>query len=473
MGRSHRGGVAALVVVLLVLGAAAAMLTGQVPSPLDRRPATAAGPTAAGSTTPGTGPSSAPVAGLLQPSPAAPAPVLAGLPRLVPPPTTAGLQAALGSLLGTASLGPDVGAVVLDGASGAVLLDQGGSVAHTPASTLKLLTGAAALQVIGPQTRLTTSVVRGAAPGELVLVGGGDPLLTAGETTADETASTPASLRELARRTAAAMRAAGVHAARVSVDDTLFAPPAIAPTWEKHYVPSGVVAPVSALMVDQARTTPASSPGAPTGARHADPALAAGQQLATLLAAEGITVSAPVARATAAAGAQPLATVESPAVGEIVERMLTTSDNDIAEALLRLVAVRSGAPATFDGGTAATIAALQQLGVPTQGVRLSDGSGLARLDAVPARTLAAVLVAAASPEHPALRPLLSGLPVAGFNGTLAGRFTDGGARGIVRAKTGSLTGVSTLAGTLTDADGSLLVFAVLADEVPQTGTLAA
>jgi len=437
------------------LGAAAALLT-RYPS---RDPGVAtpgvgsASPRPTGTPTSGTG--------VLDPGRAAAAPVLAALPSQVPPPTNAGLAAALGKLLGVDRLGPDVGAVVLDASTGAPLLDRGGAVPHTPASTAKLLTGAAALQVLGPQSRLTTTVVRGSSPGEVVLVGGGDPLLTV------------ASLRELAVRTAAALRTDGVTSVRVAVDDSLFVAPMIAPTWEKQYVPSGVVAPVSALMVDQARITPAKSVGAPTGARHADPALAAGAQFVTLLAAEGASVAPEVTRTSSPPGATRLAAVDSVPIADMVERMLTTSDNDIAEALARQVAVRSKVTATFAGAGAATVAALQALGVRADGVRLSDGSGLAREDAVPAQTLARVLALAASPDHPELRALLTGLPVAGFSGTLADRFADGTARGVVRAKTGTLTGVSTLAGTVVDADGSLLVFAVLADEVPVSGTLAA
>lgn len=459
MGSRRGAGVAALVAVLLVLGAAAALLTG-FPQSLDRSPVATPGATSAGPT-----PSGTPTSGALDPARGTLAPVLAGLPSQVPPPTNAGLAAALDKLLAVDRLGSDVGAVVLDASTGALLLDRAGAVPHTPASTAKLLTGAAALRVLGPQARLTTTVVRGGAPGEVVLVGGGDPLLTA--------SAAPASLRDLARRTAAALRADGTTSVRVAVDDSLFVAPMIAPTWEKQYVPSGAVAPVSALMVDQARTAPAKSAGAPTGARHADPALAAGAQFVTLLAAEGLSVAPEVTRTSTRPDAAKLAAVDSMPIADLVERMLTTSDNDIAEALARQVAVRSGAPATFAGAGAATISALAALGVPTQGVSLSDGSGLSRADAVPARTLASVLALAASPGHPELRAVLTGLPVAGFSGTLADRFPDGGARGVVRAKTGTLTGVSTLAGAVVDTDGSLLMFAVLADEVPVSGTLAA
>jgi D-alanyl-D-alanine carboxypeptidase/D-alanyl-D-alanine-endopeptidase (penicillin-binding protein 4) len=95
---------------------------------------------------------------------------------------------------------------------------------------------------------------------------------------------------------------------------------------------------------------------------------------------------------------------------------------------------------------------------------------------VPARVLADVLRLATQDDRPQLRPLLEGLPVSGFTGTLAERFRRppaAPAAGRVRAKTGTLTGVNALAGFTVDADGRLLVFAVLAGRVPAGGTPAA
>ncbi len=95
-----------------------------------------------------------------------------------------------------------------------------------------------------------------------------------------------------------------------------------------------------------------------------------------------------------------------------------------------------------------------------RGARFHDGSGLDRTDLITPGLLTALLTEAAAPDRPQLRPVLTGLPVAHFTGTLAARYTDGAA-GLVRAKTGTLTGVNTLAGTVTTPDGRLLAFAFL------------
>jgi len=94
-----------------------------------------------------------------------------------------------------------------------------------------------------------------------------------------------------------------------------------------------------------------------------------------------------------------------------------------------------------------------------------------------ARSLGDVLALAAGGKEPALQQILAQLPVAGLSGTLADRFLSGSAHsaaGVVRAKTGTLTGASALAGTVVDRDGRLLTFAILADRIPAgVGTLTA
>jgi D-alanyl-D-alanine carboxypeptidase/D-alanyl-D-alanine-endopeptidase (penicillin-binding protein 4) len=105
------------------------------------------------------------------------------------------------------------------------------------------------------------------------------------------------------------------------------------------------------------------------------------------------------------------------------------------------------------------------LGVNVDGARLVGGSGLGSGNALSPQTLTDVLKLATSTEHPELRQVLSGLPIAAATGTLAGRFDDRNDRpaaGVVRAKTGTLTGVHSLAGVVVDADGRMLLFAVLA-----------
>lgn len=101
--------------------------------------------------------------------------------------------------------------------------------------------------------------------------------------------------------------------------------------------------------------------------------------------------------------------------------MLTNSDNDIAEALARQTALASGQPASFEGAEKAVTARLAALGVDVSGSRFADGSGLGRSDKVSAGLLTGLLAKAADPERPELRPVLTGLPVAGFTGTLRSR----------------------------------------------------
>lgn len=371
----------------------------------------------------------------------------------------------LDRLLTSGPLGDAPGALVVDAVSGAELFERDAATPRTPASVLKLVTAAAAVMTLDPQQRLRTRVVSADGSGEVILVGAGDTTLTAD---ADpRLRPRRARLGDLAAATAAALRAAGPadEPVRVRVDDTLFAGPAVSPDWPASYVSSGVVAPVSALTVDGGRVDAAAD------VRAADPALHTGRRFVRLLRAEGLTVARRVGRAQAGPGSTELAAVESPTVAELVELMLASSDNDLAESLLRLAALARDRPATFAGGTAVATDVLVELGVATTGVLLLDGSGLARGSRLPPAALTELLVAAAGDRRPAALDVLhGGLPVAGFSGTLSERFLAGATRdgaGVVRAKTGTLTGVSTLAG-FTTRGGRPVVFVVMSDEVADT-----
>jgi D-alanyl-D-alanine carboxypeptidase/D-alanyl-D-alanine-endopeptidase (penicillin-binding protein 4) len=143
----------------------------------------------------------------------------------------------------------------------------------------------------------------------------------------------------------------------------------------------------------------------------------------------------------------------------------------LAEALAREVARATGAQASFSGASQAVLRVLRSHGFDASRVTLVDGSGLSVNDAVPATLLTELLGAAAAPDKShqqrtiALRPLLVGLPVAGGSGTLVDRYHGPAAagRGWVRAKTGTLTGVNSLAGIVLDAEGRVLVFALLSN----------
>ncbi|MEG3628430.1 D-alanyl-D-alanine carboxypeptidase/D-alanyl-D-alanine endopeptidase [Streptomyces poriticola] len=388
--------------------------------------------------------------GAPRPAPSAAA-VLAGLGGtggVGPAPHGPALAEALEPLMTDPALGSRHAASVVDLATGKRLYGTAVGAPLTPASTTKIATAVAALTALGPDHRLTTRTALAPDTGELVLVGGGDPLLTA---RAD--ARGLADLRTLADRTAAALKQRDLHQVTLSYDTTLYAGDA------KH--PIGVnpnLAPVTALMVDEARPDDSTRGQVE---RAPDPADAAARTFAGLLAEHGIGTTPP-GPSKATNRAETLATVSSPPLSALVERMLTNSDNDLAEALARHTALATGKRADFAGAAAAVEARLEQLGIPLTGVEVRDGSGLDRTARLTADVLTSLLVKAADPAHPELRPVLTGLPVAGFTGTLSDRYDDGAA-GVVRAKTGTLTGVNTLAGTVVTRDGRALAFAFLSN----------
>ncbi|MEV6023759.1 D-alanyl-D-alanine carboxypeptidase/D-alanyl-D-alanine-endopeptidase [Streptomyces sp. NPDC052036] len=390
------------------------------------------------------------------PAPSA-APVLAGVgaaTALQSAPGVRPLAAALDKLLGDASLGSRRSAVVVDIATGKRLYGKNADDALTPASTTKIATAVAVLSAAGPDHRFTTRTALEPGTDKLVLVGGGDPTLTA-----RAKAEGWASLRTLAGTTAAALKKRGLSSVSLAYDASLFTGDALHPIGVNPNL-----APVTALTADEGRRD--NSTDGPAD-RSTDPAGDAARTFAGLLRERGIKTSAsgvPAAKATSRA--ETVASVQSPPLSAVVERMLTNSDNDIAEALARQTALATGGRASFDGGAAAIAAQLGKLRLPLAGAAFHDGSGLNRDDRLTADLLTSLLATAGSASHPELRTVLTGLPVAGFTGTLSDRYADAAERsgtGLVRAKTGTLTGVNTLAGTVVDADGRLLAFAFLTD----------
>jgi D-alanyl-D-alanine carboxypeptidase/D-alanyl-D-alanine-endopeptidase (penicillin-binding protein 4) len=383
------------------------------------------------------------------------------------PPRAAAVANALAQAVADPALGGRLLAEVIDSNSGVALYNRLGPTPAAPASTGKLLTAAALLAVRAPTDRIPTKVVAGAA-GTVVLVGGGDPTLTGAAAGQPGAYAGAARISDLAAQVLRALASSHQSVQRIVVDDSLFVGPTISPDWAAEDVPSDYAGAITAVMADGGRAAPTD------GIRSTEPDLAAGHELAAALKVSG----AQITRGKAPAAAKVLATVQSPPLSDLIEQMLQTSDNVIAEVLARQVALASAQQASFTGGAAAIRAALVRLGVdPGAGMR--DGSGLAAKDRVSAAALAGVLRLVVGPKHPALHTIVTGLPVAAWSGTLANRYLPGstGARGagVVRAKTGTLTAVSSLAGIVHDADGRLLTFALVADQVPpgDQATLAA
>lgn len=379
-----------------------------------------------------------------------------------PAPSPAGVGAVLHPLIAKGGLGTLSGQVI-DPATGTVLWQQDPATALMPGSTAKLLTASAALLTLDHQARLRTTVVAGAEPGTVVLVGGGDPTLSgAGPGTATGYPGA-ARLNDLVDQ----VRTHGpVH--QVLVDVSRYTGDALAPGWFPADVAGGDIAPIEPVMLDGGRADPSKD----VSPRAAKPATAAAAELARRLGADPDTVTV----GTAPPGAAVLGEVSSPPVPDLIATALTESDNVLAEALAREVARATGAPPSFAGASQAVLTVLSSHGFDVGGATMVDGSGLSVDDAVPAKLLTQLLGAAAAPDDSpadasdpqrtlALRPLLVGLPVAGGSGTLADRYHGpaAGGRGWVRAKTGTLTGVNSLAGTVLDAEGRMLVFALLSN----------
>jgi D-alanyl-D-alanine carboxypeptidase/D-alanyl-D-alanine-endopeptidase (penicillin-binding protein 4) len=367
-------------------------------------------------------------------------------------------------------------AVVQDAATGKVLYDREGTSNRIPASNMKLLTAVAALRGIGPEKRFSTRVVAepaaAATPGaaavtrSVVLVGGGDVLLGAGESAEDKVLG-HAGLGTLAKLTVDSLRKGGFKGqVQVLVDDSLFTGPALNPAWSADDVAAGETAPLFPLALNSARFDPADT----TAPRPQDSAIAAGEAFAANLkaagAAAGLTVAPAVVRLDGkpTADAKVLAEVQSATVSQQVDLMLQTSDNYLAETLGRMTAVAGGQPATYESAKAAVLGQLTGLGIPTEGMVAADVSGLALANQVSARQLSEVVRAITNGKDTRLRAALAGFPVAGLTGTLGDRYIDESTAegaGLVRAKTGTLNTVIALSGYVVDADGRLLVFSFI------------
>ncbi|HET7724302.1 MAG TPA: D-alanyl-D-alanine carboxypeptidase/D-alanyl-D-alanine-endopeptidase [Propionibacteriaceae bacterium] len=353
---------------------------------------------------------------------------------------------------------PTDGFAVLDPFTGAVVTGENADTLLIPASTFKVLTSAAVLQAYGPDHRFTTKVVAGSG-NQIVLVGGGDPYLSgAGNASYPQRAS----IADLAEATVKSLASSGQTSVSLAYDDSLFSGDAWNPAWEQGY--HEFATPTSALWVDE---------DVVGGVHRTTPSLDAANAFAAQLRARGIQVTA-VAAGTAPSGAATLASVQSLPLDLIISQVLLHSDNDGAEVLFRHLALADGGAGTIAAGQAALRSRLVSLGLWRDGMVVDDGSGLSRANRAPSTVLA--LAVAKGFTDPRYRALVDGLPTAAADGTLYARYDDApevAGRGAVRAKTGTLTGVHSLAGFTRTADGGLVVFAFITNDVAPEQALAA
>jgi D-alanyl-D-alanine carboxypeptidase/D-alanyl-D-alanine-endopeptidase (penicillin-binding protein 4) len=367
---------------------------------------------------------------------------------------------------------------VLDAASGETLFSKDEQQPARTASVMKVLTAAVALDVLGPDYRITTSVmVSPSEPGKLYLVGAGDVTLSRMPGNITSYYAKAPKLDSLTRQIVSWAKANSVSISAVSVDSSLFGgDKEWHPTWSKLGLSSGYMAPVSALQIDAARITSTRNPNSWLAKRTSTPVKQAGELFVASLNKMGIATGLKATSAKAPTDSVVIASVQSRPVSELVDNMLRVSDNSIAEALGRVSSIKYGLDGSMASLTPLYKKVLKARGLDVSKISVIDGSGLSRLNQVPAALIndLLLLVNQGVGDYEVLE---SGLPVSGESGSLRSRFASGSkvdTKGKVIAKTGYiLTGYS-LAGFLTAKDGTELIFTVynLADRANANHRLA-
>ena len=413
------------------------------------------------------------------------------------------LQARLRGALGASALATS-GIAIVD-AGGRPLFTRRERAAMTPASTFKVLAGAAALQTLGPDYRFSTTFESvddpsdGKIRGDLYLVGTGDPLLT----------------RDDLRGGAATVARQGVRdvGGAVVADASVFSGAEVNRAWDPDDLQYGYAAGTSALSLDQGTVefhlVPA-SPGAPARIRflppsdmvrvsgsiltsystlltiQRDPArndftfsgrVAVGAEQSfwrplvnlplyaagvarAMLRERGVSVEGGIRTGIAPVAPYVLWRHRSPKLRDIVHEMMLESNNHFAEQLLRAVGATRGA-GTEANGALVEKAILVRDGVPQSGLRIVDGSGLAPSDRVAPLTLAMLLARTA--EQPIGPVFVGSLPRVGIEGTVRRRHvTD--ARGVARAKSGHIENVNSLVGFVQTRRHGRVAFAILVND---------
>ncbi|MFC0602141.1 D-alanyl-D-alanine carboxypeptidase/D-alanyl-D-alanine endopeptidase [Streptomyces palmae] len=432
------------------------------------------------------------------------------------------LKKALDTILADRRLaGAAAGVVVADASTGAIRYEHRAADQLMPASNTKLITSAAAMDILGPGYRYRTEVLsdarrRGSVlEGDLYLRGTGDPNLLAKDYD----------------RLAADLRAAGVTrvTGRLMADDTRFDDQRLGRSWAGDDESAYYSAQISALTVapdtdyDAGTVIVRAAPGAragdrpkititpangyvrvdnraTTGAkgtantlgterRHGgntltvsgslplgaaptkewvsvwEPTGYAAAVFRAALTAHGVRVDGTTRLGTATpSAAKPLAGHSSMPLKQLLVPFMKLSNNGHAEVLTKTIGYRTAGRGTWQAGLTAIGGFLKRSGAHPDGLRQVDGSGLSRMNTVPARELTTLLLSVR--RQPWFADWYAALPVACdpdrmTGGTLRGRMCGTPAARNARAKTGSFTGASALSGYVTDKDGRQLVYSIV------------
>jgi D-alanyl-D-alanine carboxypeptidase/D-alanyl-D-alanine-endopeptidase (penicillin-binding protein 4) len=352
--------------------------------------------------------------------------------------------------------GPASGLFVIDAASGKVVCARAPGRQRSLASNTKLFTTSTALSRFGPEYRIATKLLTdgnigfdGTLHGSLYLQGGGDPALGV-PSFYNRYVGLGTNLIALATQ----LHADGVNAVtgRLYADDSVF--DRLRGVADSGYATSPYIGPLSGLSFDSGYR------GSIAEGFASDPATLAASKLAQALRTTGISIRTQVARAVTPAGAEPLATVRSPTMSQLVEATDVYSNNFFAEMLAKLLGAHFGGAGTTAAGTEVVERFARGHG---SGIHALDGSGLTRGNRASPRQVVGLLDAVR--QAPMGDEFIQDLALAGHDGTVADRMHGTAAYGRCRTKTGTLTAVSALSGYCFNRSGKTMIFSILMGSV--------
>lgn len=375
---------------------------------------------------------------LVRPAHAAPSTVPAA--EGVPP----NVDALLHRRLHDPRIGRHLAMIVTDAVTGEVISENAPDSLMQPASNMKIITAVNALATMGPDALFVTRVLSAPTPGEVILQGAGDPLLSRRD------------VKSLAAGTAQALVPGSPVV--VHVDGDLFPSPGRAPGWVAQYIGSSTGL-VQALAI--------------RGDYSTHPSRNAADIFVEELRSRGLQARVGP-NLDAAPEAAVVAVTPGHTVASSVGVMLSESESMVAEVLFRHVAIATGQPPTWEGGQIAAKQALSTLGLDPGALQLFDGSGLSRADRVTPRFVADVLRIArvTEPDRFAAIFVPGAMPVSGLTGTLTARYgrystkPSKCARGLVQAKTGTILRTIALSGLAWTVFGGAEVFSIMVNDRP-------
>ncbi len=344
---------------------------------------------------------------------------------------------------------------VVNASTGELLFDRGAKTPVPQGSVLKVLTAAAALNILGPDYQIATRVYEGSTPGTVVLVGTGDPTLSQLPAGSESVYAGAPKLDDLA---AQVLEKYDDPITTIILDTSYWAGgDEWDSTWKRSEQTQGYLSEVAPLQIDGDRSDPQSQ----KSPRSTEPIARAGNLFAESL---GLDADAIIFSSGTAVTTKPLlGEVRSQPIKVLVNQMLVASDATLAETMARVVSKQMGL-----GGSAASLpqaitSALGLYGVDTTGVTIRDGSGFSTANSVPPGFMAAFMIAVMQGGLN-LNLIYDSLAVSGKSGVLSNRFTGDSAvpKGAVIAKTGYLDTEYSMAGIINAADGTKLAFAFYA-----------